>query len=544
MEGGLIGSGYAGGGPPDWEDGFGGSLMFKEGPRPVFYIYHHDMPGEYGETRGWNYTFDVSTDKWYDITFRIVMNTVTATGPGGPDGLNNGIMEGFVNGKLYGTWTNLRLRNVVGVGIDHARIQAFFGGGDPGWATIRDEWMLIDNVFVWKYSNQYLEDNPSVKRGIEANPMEGPLLTPIDADWSGGIDPGPGDTESPTVPTGLQAIDLTDNSVRISWDASQDNVGVTSYRVYLGGSAVGATGDTEYLITSLEPGQEYSVSVSAMDAENNESPRTSNIFVTTVVEDSEPPTIPSGISTSNATGNTVFLSWQPSTDNIGVVKYNIYLDQVLHSDESSTSQKVTGLQPNTDYELAVSALDAAGNSSALSSAVQMRTSAPDTEPPSVPQGLTTTDKTQKTITLEWNPSIDNVGIREYYIYVNNVLREKSSEPGETIAQLSSGLNYTISVSAVDEALNESGRSSEISVSTVNGDVTTSPVLPRVDITNIISNTSRPTSTSEIESLGYTELINYGIEAVVSEEPLKDPIILKGTNSSEHVSFQSQKRFFW
>ena len=33
-------------GPPGWSDGFGGSLMFKQGPKPVFYIYHQDQPGQ------------------------------------------------------------------------------------------------------------------------------------------------------------------------------------------------------------------------------------------------------------------------------------------------------------------------------------------------------------------------------------------------------------------------------------------------------------------------------------------------------------------
>lgn len=527
MEGGLHGGATA----PVWEGGFGGSLMFKPGPRPVFYIYHHDMPGQYGDTRGWDYTFDVSTDRWYDITFRIVMNTATATEVGGPDGLNDGIMEGYVDGKLYGTWTNLRLRNLADIGVDYTRIQAFFGGGDSDWATIRDEWMLIDNVFVWKYSNQYLENNPSVKRGIQANPWNGEILTPRDADWSDGVDPGPGDTEPPSVPKGLYAIDSTDSSVTVVWEASQDNVGVSWYKIYLDGIAIGTSVGTEYHISSLEPGQRYSISVSANDSENNESPRSTSLFVTTLNPDTEPPTIPTGISISNVTGNTMFLSWQPSTDNIRVAKYGIYLDQVWISDEASTSYKLTGLQPNTNYELALSASDEAGNSSPLSSSILVTTAAPDEEPPSVPTGLTTSDITQKTISLEWNPSTDNVGVREYYVYVNNVLREKSSEPGETIAQLSAGINYSISVSAVDEALNESGRSVEINVSTVIGDATTRPELPTVDITNISTNTSPPSSISKIESFGYTELINYGIEATISENSSSDPIILEGTNSS-------------
>ena len=516
---------------PGWEEGFGGSLMFKPGPTPVFYIYHQDMAGQYGDTRGWDYTFDVSSDKWYDITFRIVMNTATATEIGGPDGLNDGIMEGYVNGKLYGTWTNLRLRNLKDIGVDHARIQAFFGGGDSGWATIRDEWMLIDNVFVWRYSNQYLENNPDVKRGIQANPMYGEILTPRDVDWSDGIIPTP-DTEPPTVPQGLHAVDSTDSSVTIAWEASRDNVGVPWYKVFLDGTAIGTSPETNYTFTSLEPGRRYSMSVSANDLNNNESPRSLSIFVTTLNPDREPPTIPTGISISNVTGNTLLLSWQASTDNIGVEKYGIYLNQEWIADEISTSYRVTGLQPNTEYELALIAYDEAGNSSALSSSVLMRTADPDEDPPSVPTGLIETDKTQKTISVEWNPSTDNVGVREYYVYVNNVLREKSTEARETIVQLSSGINYSIAVSAVDEALNESERSSAINVSTVNGDITTSPILPTVDITDISANTSKPSSTTEIESFGYAELINYGIEAVISESTLQDPIILKGTNSSE------------
>ncbi len=532
LEGGLPINGLAGAGPPEWEDGFGGSLMFKEGPSPVFYIYHHDMPGQYGDTRGWGYTFDVSSDYWYDITFRIVMNTATATEIGGPDGLNDGIMEGFVNGKLYGTWTNLRLRNLKDIGVDYARIQGFFGGGDAGWATIRDEWILIDNVFVWKYSDQYLENNPSVKRGIQANPIQGEILTPRDADWSDGIDPDPGDTEAPSVPKGLRAIDSTASSVTIAWEPSQDNVGVTWYKVFLDGIGIGTATGTEYSITELEPGRRYSMSVSANDQAQNESPRSSSIYVTTLNPDTEPPTIPTGISISNVTGNTMLLSWQASTDNIGVEKYSVYLDQEWISDETSTSYKLTDLKPNTDYELALRAHDKAGNSSSLSSSVLIRTTDPDDEPPSVPTGLVETDKTQKTISLRWNPSTDNLGVKEYYIYVNNVLMEKSSEPSETIAQLSSGINYSISVSAVDEALNESGRSSEINVSTVNGDISTLPVLPTVDITNISANTFPPYTTSMIESFGYTELINYGIEAITKESSLNDPIILKGTNSTE------------
>ena len=176
---------------PEWDEGFGGSLMFKPNrnkpgrpPAPSFYVFHHNQQLAVGDSPRWNgYTFDVSKDIWYDITYRIVMNTATATGIGGPDGLKDGIMEGFVNGKLWGQISDLRLRNLLSIGIDKIRIQGFFGGGeDP--ATVRDEWMMIDNVYVWTYSDEYLRNNPSVKRGRQTNTIGDIIHTPFDVVFS------------------------------------------------------------------------------------------------------------------------------------------------------------------------------------------------------------------------------------------------------------------------------------------------------------------------------------------------------------------------
>jgi hypothetical protein len=44
------------------------------------------------------------------------------------------------------------------------------------------------------------------------------------------------DTEAPTVPTNLIANSPTSNSIAVSWTASTDNVGVTSYLVYANGT--------------------------------------------------------------------------------------------------------------------------------------------------------------------------------------------------------------------------------------------------------------------------------------------------------------------
>ena len=50
-----------------------------------------------------------------------------------------------------------------------------------------------------------------------------------------------GDTQAPTVPTGLVVTSVAPNSVSLSWNASSDDIGVTGYTVYRNGTSVGGT---------------------------------------------------------------------------------------------------------------------------------------------------------------------------------------------------------------------------------------------------------------------------------------------------------------
>lgn len=84
----------------------------------------------------------------------------------------------------------------------------------------------------------------------------------------------------------------------------------------------------------------------------------------TCVIDSIPPTNTS-LSASLITSNTLTLSWTPSTDNVGVVGYEIYINGILLISTSYDilSYLVTGLSESTTYDFYVNAKDAAGNSS-------------------------------------------------------------------------------------------------------------------------------------------------------------------------------------
>jgi len=94
-----------------------------------------------------------------------------------------------------------------------------------------------------------------------------------------------GDTQPPTVPTGLRATGETSNSVGLSWTASTDNVGVAGYYVYevngSGSTQLGSTTATSFTATGLNPSTSYTFSVSAYDAAGNVSAASASITAAT-----------------------------------------------------------------------------------------------------------------------------------------------------------------------------------------------------------------------------------------------------------------------
>jgi len=77
--------------------------------------------------------------------------------------------------------------------------------------------------------------------------------------------------------------------------------------------------------------------------------------------DTEAPSTPTNLSSSNITSSSFDISWTASTDNVGVTGYNVYLDGSLDGSTASTSYSFSGLNPSTTYAVAVEASDAASN---------------------------------------------------------------------------------------------------------------------------------------------------------------------------------------
>jgi len=96
------------------------------------------------------------------------------------------------------------------------------------------------------------------------------------------------DTVAPTAPTGLSATAASSSQISLSWTASTDSApsggvatGVSGYRIYRGGTAVGTSTSTSFGDTGLTAGTTYTYTVTSYDGAANESAASNAVSATT-----------------------------------------------------------------------------------------------------------------------------------------------------------------------------------------------------------------------------------------------------------------------
>jgi hypothetical protein len=92
---------------------------------------------------------------------------------------------------------------------------------------------------------------------------------------------GSGDTQAPTAPANLTASAVSSSQINVSWTAATDNVGVSGYNIYRGGSKIASTSSTSYSDTGLTASTTYSYTVKAYDAAGNVSGASNTASATT-----------------------------------------------------------------------------------------------------------------------------------------------------------------------------------------------------------------------------------------------------------------------
>jgi chitodextrinase len=329
------------------------------------------------------------------------------------------------------------------------------------YSVSRNWTQIATGLTSTSFSDSGLQPSTTYTYTVSAtDAVGGTSATPVAVTTQAGAD-----TQPPSTPTGLAVSNLTSTSATLCWNASTDNVGVVAYELISGSAIAGSTSGTCTNLTYLQPSRTYFYMVQARDGAGNVSPSSTVTFTTPSAQDLTPPSAPANL-VWTADGGTVTLTWQPSTDDVGVVAYELLYGSFNLGAFADTTLSLIGFKPGNPYTFTVKARDAAGNTSVASNTITVLLEiGQDTTPPTAPTNLSTTSVTSSSVALRWTAATDDVGVVVYQLYVNGVLSRTMTTLSATVTGLSANTSYTFTVTALDAAGNISSASTPLTVKT-------------------------------------------------------------------------------
>jgi chitodextrinase len=125
---------------------------------------------------------------------------------------------------------------------------------------------------------------------------------------------------------------------------------------------------------------------------------------------------------------------------------------------TQTSATVEGLECGSKYRFEIRKYAANGELSTSADSVEAQTkSCPDTQAPSVPDGLAMTSASATSISVGWNASTDNVGVAGYRLFRDGSAVGTTTQTSYTYTDLTCGTSYTLALEGFDAAGNASNR---------------------------------------------------------------------------------------
>ncbi len=180
----------------------------------------------------------------------------------------------------------------------------------------------------------------------------------------------------PGTPSGLSTSPLSQTAVQLNWT---NGAGATGVEIYRGTQANGpyvfdtaiTAGPTSYRDSNLVQNTTYYYVIRAI-SNTGASPK-SNEATARTLTDVTPPTAPGSLRYRGSSQKTVSLAWNASTDNVGVVRYDIFANGAKVGSTTGISYTVNNLDSLTTYAMTVKAFDLANNASPASSQVSAYT---------------------------------------------------------------------------------------------------------------------------------------------------------------------------
>ena len=241
-----------------------------------------------------------------------------------------------------------------------------------------------------------------------------------------------------------------------------------------------------YTTSNLAPGSTYYFVVASFDTADNYSDHSNEVSVSIPELDTDPPQAPT-LANYSKQGDKVFLSWNPNmeSDLSGyTVKYGKASGNYDVSINTGTVTNYTtpDLEQGFTYFFALFAVDTAGNVSSASMEVSVRIPEPDLTPPAAPV-IAAYDLQEDRVHVQWQSNLES-DLAAYKFHYGQTSGQYSQHIDVGLANqyttpsLVAGARYFFAVSALDTAGNESGYSSEVSL-TISVQDTTPPDAPEL-----------------------------------------------------------------
>ena len=183
-------------------------------------------------------------------------------------------------------------------------------------------------------------------------------------------------TNLPDKATNIILTTLSNTAIQVDWsDNPTPNYNETGFEIYRGTApggpyqlvAINPSNNVSYLDGGLSPKTRYYYIIRSIN-DNGAAPNSDEKNAITN-SDITPPTAPGNLTITGTSRTHIALSWTASTDDVGINKYDIYVNGKKSYSTDLTSFVVNNLTPLNTYNLFVKARDISGNLSPASNQV-------------------------------------------------------------------------------------------------------------------------------------------------------------------------------